>query len=596
MTVHGWPRTLASISFICLTFGCDEGFSDADRRLLRDLGETQADAAVTGGFTEADRDALNDLADRVDALSADAGAPVGPGGGCLVYARGVERITEDGKYVLRLLRSTPEPELSGPYLWRVQLLDLRNEPVTGAKLTVEPYMPAHGHGTSAVMVSSLGEGQFSFKDMNLYMGGLWEVRVDIEVEDQTSRVVFPVCLNEAPKPATIVRAPQLYVFSHDEGEAGSGDDKAWVSIVHPDTAKVSKTLPIARAMWGAAVASRDGRRIFVSDHRTLSETEIANGATHRVHVFDPTLQILTASVDVGLSPARPVRVDDTHEVWVHADESGGYHAIEQTLLSVSAPIGLSAGSESQLALGPTGLAMATRTDVGALFPVELAARRMGYGIEVCQRQDGTGGASDVAFSPFNGLAYVRCSGPDNPGYAIVDVARRAVEVDHGGAPSQQPLAGALQASPDGRFMFVLDAESSKLSVFDTLQGADTQLDHQWTLPASPLGTVAFYLPRGEAGAMRAYIPLATGTALSTLDLGTLLSDPDPAQALSTVSLSATAAGAGLVTMAGDRVALISDAGLLLLDAQAPHEASTPIAINGQVDALVFVDTTSAADP
>lgn len=62
------------------------------------------------------------------------------------------------------------------------------------ELTVEtqPWMPAHGHGTSTVpSVSPQGAGLYWSRPVNLYMSGRWELRTTIGGDD-ADRVVFVV--------------------------------------------------------------------------------------------------------------------------------------------------------------------------------------------------------------------------------------------------------------------------------------------------------------------------------------------------------------------------------------------------------------------
>lgn len=49
---------------------------------------------------------------------------------------------------------------------------------TGCALTVQPWMPAHGHGsTQQAEVSALGEGRYRASPVTFQMAGQWELRV-----------------------------------------------------------------------------------------------------------------------------------------------------------------------------------------------------------------------------------------------------------------------------------------------------------------------------------------------------------------------------------------------------------------------------------
>lgn len=53
-------------------------------------------------------------------------------------------------------------------------------PLEGLELTLTPWMPAMGHGTSArPTVSELGAGHYLAENVYLFMPGLWELRVSL---------------------------------------------------------------------------------------------------------------------------------------------------------------------------------------------------------------------------------------------------------------------------------------------------------------------------------------------------------------------------------------------------------------------------------
>ena len=55
----------------------------------------------------------------------------------------------------------------------------------GVDLRVEPTMPAHGHGTTPVPTVTPVEGQpgtFDIRPLNLFMPGLWQIRIVVSME------------------------------------------------------------------------------------------------------------------------------------------------------------------------------------------------------------------------------------------------------------------------------------------------------------------------------------------------------------------------------------------------------------------------------
>ena len=72
------------------------------------------------------------------------------------------------------------------------IVDGAGAPADGLVVRTQPWMPAHGHGTSTVpTVSPQGAGLYWAMPVNLYMAGRWELRTTITgaVEDHVVLVV-----------------------------------------------------------------------------------------------------------------------------------------------------------------------------------------------------------------------------------------------------------------------------------------------------------------------------------------------------------------------------------------------------------------------
>ena len=46
-------------------------------------------------------------------------------------------------------------------------------------VVLTPFMPDHGHGTADVEIEEVGNGQFTFKAIDLVMPGLWDMDFQI---------------------------------------------------------------------------------------------------------------------------------------------------------------------------------------------------------------------------------------------------------------------------------------------------------------------------------------------------------------------------------------------------------------------------------
>lgn len=92
-----------------------------------------------------------------------------------------------------------EPTLvkKGPNTWKVGLTDAAGNALPGASVKAMPFMPDHGHGTSAkVSVQDLGDGSYVLTPVYLYMAGYWEITLTVVPADRQSdaTLMFPVCV------------------------------------------------------------------------------------------------------------------------------------------------------------------------------------------------------------------------------------------------------------------------------------------------------------------------------------------------------------------------------------------------------------------
>jgi hypothetical protein len=113
-----------------------------------------------------------------------------------VYMLGLERSGEQLR--VRFVDAVPAPPARFDNTWILEVVDGTGIPVDDVALEVEPYMPDHMHGTSiATKVTVMDEpGQFELDPVNLFMPGLWEVRLRFTMPDTTKdEVVFRFCVD-----------------------------------------------------------------------------------------------------------------------------------------------------------------------------------------------------------------------------------------------------------------------------------------------------------------------------------------------------------------------------------------------------------------
>jgi hypothetical protein len=113
------------------------------------------------------------------------------------YMLGLEK---SGEHVtVRFVDAMPSPPARFDNTWMIEVVDTATStPMTDIELEVEPYMPDHMHGTSiACEVTPMPEpGQMQLDPVNLFMPGLWEVRLNFTLPDAVEdQVVFRFCVD-----------------------------------------------------------------------------------------------------------------------------------------------------------------------------------------------------------------------------------------------------------------------------------------------------------------------------------------------------------------------------------------------------------------
>ena len=76
-----------------------------------------------------------------------------------------------------LVQSDPAPPARGNDVWTMHVTDAAGQPLSNLSLTVLPFMPDHGHGTSVnPSVSVKGAGNYSVSPLYFFMPGVWRIR------------------------------------------------------------------------------------------------------------------------------------------------------------------------------------------------------------------------------------------------------------------------------------------------------------------------------------------------------------------------------------------------------------------------------------
>jgi hypothetical protein len=82
------------------------------------------------------------------------------------------------------LRLSPQPPVAGLNTALYTITDATSHAaVEGLSLSIVPWMPAMGHGTSVVPeATDMGAGQYVITDLSLFMAGEWQLRTTFSGE------------------------------------------------------------------------------------------------------------------------------------------------------------------------------------------------------------------------------------------------------------------------------------------------------------------------------------------------------------------------------------------------------------------------------
>ncbi|MDB4963273.1 MAG: uncharacterized protein JWP01_3272 [Myxococcales bacterium] len=112
----------------------------------------------------------------------------------------LDKMGTDGKLSFRLLSATPAPPARYDNEWTLQITQLANgvagAPVTGATITVSPFMPKHGHGSpkDAVITELSTAGEYKLTPVYLSMPGLWETTINVTTASGSDSAIFRFCI------------------------------------------------------------------------------------------------------------------------------------------------------------------------------------------------------------------------------------------------------------------------------------------------------------------------------------------------------------------------------------------------------------------
>ncbi len=107
----------------------------------------------------------------------------------------VAGMSKDGDvFTFRLMDSVPAPPDKDDNTWTIRVED-EGEGVPGLAVDVSLNMPDHGHGTPVpVEITDEGDGVYIADPLNMWMPGLWDVKITADDGVSDDDVTFRFCV------------------------------------------------------------------------------------------------------------------------------------------------------------------------------------------------------------------------------------------------------------------------------------------------------------------------------------------------------------------------------------------------------------------
>lgn len=114
------------------------------------------------------------------------------------YSAGMQVASDGGKVMATLVEATPAPPIRDLNDWDLVFTAPDGSSLGEIDVSVEPWMPDHGHGSANPATSIVaGEGDgWKLSSLDLFMAGYWEVHFDFTLPGgEEDRVTFGFCVD-----------------------------------------------------------------------------------------------------------------------------------------------------------------------------------------------------------------------------------------------------------------------------------------------------------------------------------------------------------------------------------------------------------------
>lgn len=115
------------------------------------------------------------------------------------FVVGLEKMGTAGAVDFKLMSASPAPPSRGDNTWILQINSMTSgvvgSPLTGASISVTPYMLAHGHGTpKTVAITAMSTpGQYQLAPVNTWMPGVWMTTIQVAAP-ANDKAVYRFCI------------------------------------------------------------------------------------------------------------------------------------------------------------------------------------------------------------------------------------------------------------------------------------------------------------------------------------------------------------------------------------------------------------------
>jgi hypothetical protein len=116
----------------------------------------------------------------------------------MAYAVGLSQTVMGGTMKVSFVDAMPAPPAENLNTWTVELTDGNGDPVTGATITVKPWMPDMGHGSSITpqVTPMTTAGMYQISLIDLFMPGIWTNTLTITMASEpVTTAVFTFCID-----------------------------------------------------------------------------------------------------------------------------------------------------------------------------------------------------------------------------------------------------------------------------------------------------------------------------------------------------------------------------------------------------------------